>query len=137
MKKCGKCKTEKEVFEFYKDKHSPDGVTGSCKECCKTAVNLAHRKNPQRKKYAGMKRLYGLEGPEFEKMLQEQDHNCNICGIKMVRPYIDHDHKTGKVRALLCHHCNSLIGLAKEDETILLSAIDYLKKYSQEKALVS
>ena len=42
--------------------------------------------------------------------------------------HIDHDHKTGKVRGLLCHGCNTAIGLMKDDVNILTKAIEYLKK---------
>jgi len=47
---------------------------------------------------------------------------------KIKRFAIDHDHQTGKVRGLLCGFCNALIGYAKDDISILKSAIKYLTK---------
>jgi hypothetical protein len=44
------------------------------------------------------------------------------------RPNIDHDHKTMKVRGLLCGYCNNLIGRARDDVAILHSAIKYLNE---------
>lgn len=43
---------------------------------------------------------------------------------------VDHDHKTGKTRQLLCRKCNLIIGLAKDDCTVLKSAIEYLEKHN-------
>jgi len=45
---------------------------------------------------------------------------------------IDHNHKTGKLRGILCSLCNSAIGQLRESEDILLSAISYLSKYRRE-----
>ncbi len=42
---------------------------------------------------------------------------------------IDHDHKTHKIRNLLCNNCNTGLGLFNDDILVLSSAIDYLKKY--------
>ena len=42
--------------------------------------------------------------------------------------YVDHDHKTGKVRGMLCHACNTVIGHADDNVTILNSAIKYLEE---------
>jgi len=43
---------------------------------------------------------------------------------------VDHNHATGKVRALLCHNCNLTLGRAKDNPNILLSCIDYLNKHN-------
>jgi hypothetical protein len=63
-------------------------------------------------------------------MVAEQGDKCAICGRAEPngrgRWHIDHDHKTGKVRGLLCNNCNVLLGHAHEDPAILWAAIDYL-----------
>lgn len=57
---------------------------------------------------------------------------CAICGTSDWmgrhggRPHVDHDHETGKVRGMLCHNCNLMIGYAKEDIQTLRRAITYL-----------
>jgi hypothetical protein len=86
---------------------------------------------------------YGLSWEEYERMRFEQDDRCAICGNKEtslsrrstgeIRPLsIDHNHRTGRIRGLLCRACNHLIGNADEDQEILLRAINYLNKYKGE-----
>jgi hypothetical protein len=42
---------------------------------------------------------------------------------------VDHDHRTGKVRGLLCNHCNAGLGCLRDDPAVIQSAIDYLKRH--------
>jgi len=76
---------------------------------------------------------YGLNKAKYDTMLQEQNGVCAICkatsfGIEGRRWAIDHDHKTSKVRGLLCHSCNAGIGLLKDSPEILKAAAEYLEK---------
>src|ERR1700676_774643 len=70
-----------------------------------------------RKDYSLRKRLprqYGITFEEYNTMFESQGGCCAICKVHQSnfqkRLYIDHNHKTGKVRALLCVNCNMLIG---------------------------
>lgn len=79
-------------------------------------------------------KVYGLSEKEYENMWKRQKNSCPICsnGLDMeaVNTYhIDHDHKTNVVRGILCRSCNLLLGFSKDDVSILLSAIKYIKKY--------
>jgi hypothetical protein len=61
-----------------------------------------------------------------------KETNCNICNKELNgKNCIDHNHTTGKVRAVLCHNCNVIIGLAKENTKILNNIIKYLKKHDK------
>ncbi len=84
-------------------------------------------------------RKYNLSKNEYNKLYKNQNGQCAICGticknhfdkstINIRTFNIDHCHKTGKVRGLLCGGCNSMIGHADDNIEILLSAIDYLRK---------
>lgn len=78
------------------------------------------------------KRRYGIEPEDYDKLLNEQKNACAICNTsdwKGNGPHIDHDHKTGKTRGLLCHSCNTALGSFKDNIEILMSAIDYIKKH--------
>lgn len=74
-----------------------------------------------------LKSRYGLSPTEFYLLVGSQEEKCAICGEK-VKLHIDHNHKTGEVRGLLCGNCNRGLGLFKDDTRRLSSAIKYLKK---------
>lgn len=75
--------------------------------------------------------MLGIEITEeqFEALLAGQSGVCAICFEAVSeRLNVDHDHSTGKVRGLLCRRCNLLLGKALDNETILASAINYLRR---------
>jgi hypothetical protein len=80
-----------------------------------------------------LRRNYGISTDQYDLMFQEQAGLCAICRspetTKKKTLSVDHDHETGTTRKLLCHHCNSLLGHAKDNVGILQSAIQYLKGY--------
>ena len=62
-------------------------------------------------------------------MLKIQNGKCAICGERKDKTLVvDHNHKTGEVRGLLCGHCNHVLGFAKDNINILNKMIDYLTK---------
>lgn len=86
-------------------------------------------KHREAQKDYSLKRMYGISKKEWDEMHAAQDHSCAICHSKTTKGHgwhTDHNHSTGKVRAILCHHCNSLIGYSKESPETLLSAFRYL-----------
>ena len=73
---------------------------------------------------------YGITIEDKERMFDEQGGKCGICKTEyeyVAELYVDHCHKSGNVRALLCTRCNTLLGFAKDDPEILQWAIEYLK----------
>lgn len=83
-----------------------------------------------------LKRNYGVTLSWYKEKHQEQGGRCAICngeGFIMdpsrhrTKLVVDHCHDTGRVRGLLCHNCNRALGLFKDSETSLLSAVSYLK----------
>jgi len=82
-----------------------------------------------------LRRLYGITLAQYNEMLGKQEHLCALCGEKPEtdrRMHVDHDHVTGKIRALLCHHCNLLLGNAKDSVERLHQAIAYLERHACE-----
>ena len=80
-------------------------------------------------------------------MFNAQKGRCLICGRDFddiyknqkenhiyYTPRIDHDHKTGKVRGILCHHCNTALGSLNENPLILVRAIKYLQENKKKKS---
>ncbi len=73
---------------------------------------------------------YGLTPLEFQKMLELQSGLCAICSTPFVsRPHVDHNHKTQKVRGLLCSNCNLGLGLFLDNPFILKMALEYLQSH--------
>jgi hypothetical protein len=91
----------------------------------KTSEKKSRRKEVTQRSH--MKRRYGLSWNRYQEMLEEQQGRCKICRDIMKRPAIDHCHKTGKVRGLLCDGCNFAIGLLKDDPEIVDRAAAYLR----------
>lgn len=81
-----------------------------------------------------LQRTYGITLDDYEAMLEEQGGRCAICGSEgftmaahhKAKLVVDHCHKTGKVRGLLCHNCNRALGLFKDSRDSLMKAIDYI-----------
>lgn len=74
-------------------------------------------------------REYGLTVEEFEAMLLAQSGRCAICitpFAEVKEPHVDHDHKTGAVRGLLCKDCNLVLGCVDDSTDLLARAIAYL-----------
>ena len=87
------------------------------------------KKRADRRSY--LKRKYGISIEQFEMMLEEQCGVCAICGKP--RPeertlHIDHDHKTGEIRGLLCFRCNNALGDFEEEYELFQKAADYLDR---------
>ena len=76
---------------------------------------------------------YNMTLETFTALEESQNFRCKICNLhkydtKKRVLCVDHDHATGQIRGLLCNECNTMIGMAKENPTTLLKAIQYLKR---------
>jgi hypothetical protein len=73
-------------------------------------------------------RKYSLTLEQFDGMFAAQGGRCTIC-LRRRKLVVDHDHKTGKVRALLCDPCNTVLGFIEDNPARLRSAARYLEKH--------
>lgn len=78
-----------------------------------------------------LRKRYGITWEDRLKKVQEQDGKCAICSTECNELVVDHNHKTGRVRGLLCRKCNTLLGMADEDALILQAASEYLNRYNK------
>ncbi len=80
---------------------------------------------------------FSLKWPEYQRMVTAQQDRCAICQrhdrTKQKRLSVDHDHTTNKIRALLCHHCNTGLGNFFDSPALLMKAIQYLIKHTEVK----
>lgn len=78
-----------------------------------------------------LKIKYGISIKQKEQMMNKQNNKCSICKKDFENSKdcnVDHNHKTGKIRGLLCFKCNCGIGYLNENVKILQKAIKYLGK---------
>ena len=98
----------------------------------------AHPEQKQRNNRISRLRRYGLTEDQYLDLKTKQDNRCAICGVVPDSTngpthdgfHIDHCHVSGRVRGLLCGGCNTGIGMLKDSETILHSAIEYLRLHT-------
>ena len=133
-KKCGEVKDK--VTGFY-------GAHHKCRMCVVSEKKEMHDPAAAREKM--LLNSYGLSLEDYVLMLESQNGQCLIChttdpskggrktgrGGGMKHFCVDHDHKTGKVRGLLCYSCNRIIGMIEEKPEWCNKAIDYLRKHEQ------
>jgi hypothetical protein len=75
-----------------------------------------------------MLRLYGITRAQYDNMLILQNGRCGICNdVFNGKICIDHCHRSGRVRGLLCDFCNRMLGQARDSEDILSNALEYVK----------
>lgn len=132
-KTCMTCGEEKLATEFYV-RNKKTGIRHSaCKECDKKRVKLRHQQNPERTKNNDLKRNYGITLQEHQKMYEQQNGLCSICKSegdgRWNKLCVDHDHKTGRVRELLCRNCNMVLGQVGDNIGTLQNMIEYLEKH--------
>lgn len=90
-----------------------------------------YQKKFYRKKH--LKRLYGITTQDYFDMLHKQESRCAICNTHrddLSRDLaLDHCHKTGQIRKLLCQKCNVGLGMFNDDENLIVAALSYLKEF--------
>jgi hypothetical protein len=85
--------------------------------------------HPEKTKEYRQRYKYGISPVEYDTLFQNQGGRCAICREESEKPlYVDHNHKTGEVRGLLCTKCNPALGLFNDSIIILENAINYLMR---------
>lgn len=138
---CSKCKTEKPSEEFWNQPDKKDGKCYQCKKCRAAAKRKSRLTHYHTIQQYNRKYKYHIEPLEHNILFKKQGGVCAICGKKETvkrnkitqELSVDHDHKTNKIRGLLCHSCNVGLGKFKDNPYLLQSAIDYLNNVEGEK----
>ena len=97
----------------------------------------ARKKNPQWTRSRQLWQNYKITLEDYEALLAAQGGHCAMCPAAPDAQYhgvlhVDHDHGTGRVRGLLCHHCNTAIGLLREDANAAARMAQYLRPEGSE-----
>lgn len=132
MKTCTKCGLEKELeqFQVYKS-NGKEQRRARCSACRNEDQKQRYKDNPLTHRQYLLKSKYGLTLDDYDRLVEEQNGQCAICGTDKPnchhkRFVVDHNHKTGEVRGLLCSTCNTGLGNFFDNPQILLSAAKYL-----------
>lgn len=112
------------IAQRYRDKHRKTRYSYN-KEWYQK--NKTYKKGYQKRNYLMVK--YNMTFEDKHRMYLKQEYKCKICNKVFIEKKlcVDHDHKTGKVRGLLCGKCNIGLGKFKDNIKVLKSAIQYLK----------
>jgi len=114
---CSKWKT-RSTKNWYKNKTMKDGLNTQCTTCYIDRALMS---------------LYGITKADYDKMVKRQKGKCCICkditnqDVTREKLSVDHCHKTGVVRGLLCPKCNKGLGLFSDCIKKFKSAIKYLE----------
>ena len=146
-KECPSCKKVLASSSFNRSNRR-DGYQTYCRECHnsmqrkkynsdpeaklkrQTREQRRNSKKPLAKKDAELKRLYGIGIEDYLELIDKQNNVCKICKKECKtksRLSVDHDHKTKKIRGLLCNRCNRAIGMFEDDPKLLREAARYFE----------
>jgi hypothetical protein len=140
-KRCRDCGQVKPLDQFHRNSHRRDGRQGWCKECHNERARQWRADNPgyhakrmERDpdyfRRTRIKARYGIEWEEYQQLREQQGGRCAICGLPCERLVVDHNHQTGRARALLCHACNAGLGWL-ENSAWLPRALAYLEAHRE------
>lgn len=126
---CNKCNEEKDVSKFPKCRANKNGYAGCCRKC----NHERNKRNPTyqiNKNESARRNQYKITKQEYVALLEKYSV-CAICGTNSGKRglCIDHDHKTNKVRGMLCDRCNMALGFLNDDIGLLYKSIEYLNKH--------
>lgn len=146
-RECRACQTVRPIERFTFDRrdgsHQP-----RCKECINAEVRDRYRQrrqeNPQEVRAAlrakHVRQAFRLDYLDYLRMIDDQDNRCAICNQPETSLdhrsgetralAIDHDHRNGRVRQLLCRSCNLMLGHAQDTPGLLEAAAEYLRVHA-------
>lgn len=110
---CPQCKEWKKRTKdnWRRNSSCKDGLQAYCKKCSDIHIKTS---------------IYKISPEEYNKLIKE-NNKCKICGVILEEACIDHCHKKGNVRGILCHSCNTGIGYLKDNPYIMFRAIKYIR----------
>lgn len=151
-KTCSYCGILKPVYEFYLSKKGKFGRQSRCK-ICRSILEKEYLNRPGKKEHKQKMRYvwgknnidkikaiqrkqtckkYGITTEQYEQQKEKQNGRCLLCNSEK-KLCIDHDHKTGVFRGLLCNNCNRSLGLLKENIETMQKMIIYVSQWNRGK----
>jgi hypothetical protein len=140
LKHCARCDTWRPPSEFHAHRGNWDSLHAYCKPCMASISNARYvrerirlltiaaawrKANPEKRKAIALRAKFGLEIPEYRRLLEAQDNLCAICK-RTAELHVDHCHSTNRIRGLLCMPCNTAIGHLGDDPDRIRAAASYV-----------
>lgn len=147
LKICSRCKCTEPQIHFEKNRKICNRCRGDLQ---KYRANFPEenarrtrdwiKQNPEKaretQRRANLKRTYGITVEQYDELLEKQNHACAVCKRPTSdfprRLAVDHNHKEGFIRGLLCTNCNHRVVGRYRDSALLRAAADYLDNYRTE-----
>lgn len=133
-KKCSRCKEIKPTSEFHKNsrnKHTKP-TWSDYKSFCKVCNNKINLEQKEKYPHHWIATKYKVTKEVAHEWYLKSMQKCDICGyvwkVDTDRLCIDHCHTTGKIRGILCKHCNHVLGHARDNIETLENSIKYLRE---------
>jgi hypothetical protein len=103
-----------------------------CVTCHREALKARKASSHERR----VQEVYGLAPGDYDRLYEAQGGTCAICrrarGIAR-KLAVDHDHRSGRVRGLLCSTCNKILGHLRDDSSVAYGIYSYLTYYPAQK----
>lgn len=135
-KACTICKEVKPRAEYYSHNKRRDGLQTACVSCVKRTNKEKYESDKEAWHYVrrdnALRVKFGIGLDEWLTMYEAQGRVCAICKSQRTKRqlHVDHCHRTGKVRALLCGKCNAGIGYFDENAEWLRAAAEYVEEHN-------
>jgi hypothetical protein len=124
---CPDCKTAKPLSDFPRNRSGRGGYGGYCRPCHSARGRATYIRLYGSTREYHLRRRYGIGQAEVDAMLAAQGGVCAACKTDEPK-HVDHDHRTGRVRGMLCFLCNQALGNVRDDARRLHGLIDYLHR---------
>ena len=127
-KRCPDCDQVLAHTAFPRNKASRDGLASYCKPCHNARTHAARERAGGSRDYH-LRRRYGITEAEYDALVAAQGGVCAVC---QERPpgHVDHDHRTGAVRGVLCSGCNQGLGNFRDSADAMRRGADYIERTS-------
>ncbi|MDQ1631398.1 MAG: hypothetical protein QOC80_1370 [Frankiaceae bacterium] len=126
---CPRCSQALPKTAFGRNASKKSGLTAYCASCHNELMRDNRIKIEGSTRNYHLKRRYGLTEDDVEQLIAQQGGVCAVCRTGEPE-HVDHCHRTGKVRGVLCFNCNGGLGQFKDDIDRLINAIAYLEEKS-------
>lgn len=131
---CPRCEQTLPAASFHISGSVQPELSAYCQDCTRKYMRDRYHRIKHDGSYhrAHLRRTYNISEDEYNRLLESQHGVCAICcGIPSGRRplVVDHDHRTGTVRGLLCSPCNTGLGSFRDSRIIMRTAMAYLERH--------